>query len=542
MNRELEEWCKENRLDIISIHENQFEITGAGTFLYIEEKIEDKETGRKLIFTNQFQLNISNTEVKIKSDNQIDYLVFKFGDSFYYTKEHIKPELNIFKYLGKALQEAEIDYPYLGVHGGYEMCHGSRNYKEWCKKAKFLGIKSLGICEEHTLAGSLAFQSICEKHDINSIIGETLVVRDKGQLNTIKLFCKSEEGFRNLLRISNTITCGENKWIEVEELLKYTKDLVCILTPDISLTTTILEKYKKFSSLFYQIDFVEWASNDRDKEWLDNIKLYLDKFREKIEPILICDAYYLDQKDSVIQKYLNNIGDVGFKNTSHDQYFKSIDDIFLQGFDLFREDDERSTNLVLEGIEGARKLEQLCNFSISIGNLYLPKYEMNEEEKKIFVTNEDLFFELIDKGVQKRISGKGLDENKYWDRLDREIDIISRGGFIDYFLILWDVYRWCEGKNIYTGLGRGSAAGSLVAYLLGLTGIDPIHYNLLFERFLNDGRFKEKEVEVVIISTDEGDREVSPRRLFKIKRDSRTLKIRASELQEGDSILEYKQL
>jgi DNA polymerase-3 subunit alpha len=113
---------------------------------------------------------------------------------------------------------------------------------------------------------------------------------------------------------------------------------------------------------------------------------------------------------------------------------------------------------------------------------------MTAEQKQKYKNNEDLFFDLVDQGLNEKVVGKVKNENIYFDRVDEEMDVIRRGGFVSYFLMLRDIIDWCKSQGIWVGMGRGSAAGSLISYLLDIVKIDPIHYKLLFSRFLNAGR------------------------------------------------------
>jgi DNA polymerase-3 subunit alpha len=493
-NESLHNWIENNQLTVIQTNNKVLQIEGVGKFLLIEQKtlVTVEGTVDNKIFDHDFQIPLNDEENEY-SDN-VDYLLFQFGDRWYYTDSLTPQEIKEFKYIGKPnLTFSDTKMPYLGVHGGFELCNGSREYKSWIKKAKFLNIDALGLAEENTLAGSLAFQEECLKSKIKGIIGETITVLTdtKGRMN-IKLYVHNEEGWKNLLLINKIINVdNDGDYIKEEQLLNTdscTKGLICVLSPDIDLEKHYFKFKHIFHSVYYQIDFVEWASGSRDEQWLKSLQNYFDNYMYDIEPILICDAYYLDKDDHDIKKILNNIGKTGFRNNSKDQYFKSVDDIYLQAGSLFKEDDER-WQLILEwGIDNANKICNEIDFKIPVGFFRLPKYELAEGDQAVYSTPENLFFELIEKGFQEKIIDKDLNATKYADRLQEEIEVIQSGGFVDYFMILWDVLNWCRINNIWYGIGRGSAAGSLVSYLLGIVGIDPILYGLKFSRFLNAGR------------------------------------------------------
>jgi DNA polymerase-3 subunit alpha len=129
-----------------------------------------------------------------------------------------------------------------------------------------------------------------------------------------------------------------------------------------------------------------------------------------------------------------------------------------------------------------------CNFKIDTASMKLPKYFPKESDLD-FEDSEQFLIKKINEGLNSKIIGQVEDEQVYIDRIQTELNVIKAGGFIDYFLVLWDIMCFCKDNNILTGVGRGSAGGSLISYLLDIVYVDPIKYNLLFERFLNEGRF-----------------------------------------------------
>jgi DNA polymerase-3 subunit alpha len=501
VNESLKSWIEENQLTANFLHEKILEIEGVGKFLTIEPKNLALPDGTKLnnvIFDTEFQITISDEESELV--DEVDYLLFQFGNRWYYVNDLVPEEIKEFKYLGKAnLTFFDTKFPYLGVHGGFELTSGSRLYSDWVKKAQFLGVETLGICEENTLAGTLAFQDECLKNKIKPIIGETItILTTSGAKMHIKLFVENEEGWINLLKINKMINVDNSgEYLKEEQLFNKniaTEGLILVLTPDVD-----LEKYWNnrkfdfyFSTFYYQLDFSEWSSNERDEKWLKAIKHYFDKYLmeegNNLQPILLCDSYYLDKNDHEIRKILNNIGKGGFKFQSKDQHFKSIDEIYLQFTQLFREEDERWSIILDLAIENLNAIVKDIRFKIPTGDFRLPEYEMTELEQAKYKDGEELFFNLIGDGFEDKIVGKVDDESAYFDRLQEEIDVIKRGGFISYFLMLRDIINWCKSQGIWVGMGRGSAAGSLVSYLLDIVKIDPIHYKLLFSRFLNAGR------------------------------------------------------
>lgn len=474
-------------MDILTWIENR-RLDGAvdGDILYIgKEKfllLDKKEP----IFDEEWNLILNENEYDLAGD--VDYIAFKFGDNYYYTDRLTKPDLTPLHHLGEPNLQFPLNLPVLGIHGGYDLCNGSRLYNDWCKEAKWLGITTLGICEEGTLAGVVAFQNACEKYNIKSVVGETIIIQDKaGERYSIKLYCKDKSTWSSLIKIN--VQLSKKKYLTEQELYNLLIDtgLICIISPEILLST----KETLYSSIngveiYYDLDFTEWESQSKDSIWLDNLQDYLSNYIDKFPPVLIGDCYYIGKEHGQIRKTLNLIGKHNFKNQSKTQYFKTLDDHLLLGLSLF-EDSEKFLSLVNKAAENTITIFNEIDFKVITGNFFLPKYTMTEEETKIASTNDDLLWYYISNGIEKKLSNK-QDLQVYYDRLDEEFRVISMGGFVDYFLILADIFKWCEKQDIWTGVGRGSAAGCLISYLLDIVLIDPLKYNLLFERFLNEGR------------------------------------------------------
>lgn len=471
----LETWLKQNKLDYTL--EEQFvniiiNIKDFGRFYLLEQ---DE------IFGEEFNLVVE------KIDSEFDYYLFKFGNKYYYTPKGTenKPKLNLFKYVGKCVQMLEEDIPYIGIHSGYEILNGSRLYEEWIQKAKFYNYTTLGICERNTLAGVLVFQTDCKKAKIKPIIGEEITIKRNSVRFDAKVYVVNYEGWNNLLTIHKSIKIDNEGFVEEDFLLENGKGLVFVFNPDCSLNDELIEKYKKsFDAIFYQIDTVEWNDQEKDLSYLNSVKNYFANYYDIIPPILINDSYYLDKEDAHIKSTLNTLSGINAQYKSNDQYFKNLDDNYI-AFERLFGDGEILDQLIFDCLNNLNWIKENCVFEVNTKELHLPKFEMEGVKD-----NEELFWSLIEKGVEEKLSikfGKNIPD-EYIERIDMEFDVIKKGGFIDYFLILWDIINWCHKNKILVGLGRGSVSGSLISYLVNLTKVDPIEYDLLFERFMNSGR------------------------------------------------------
>lgn len=448
------------------------------------------------LFNLDFELMVSSIDADMVEQTDAVYYVFRFGGSYYYTPVDAisKPELNPLKYIGESRLK-KFSWPFLGVHGRYELMSGTRDYADWCKKALFFKTRTLGICEHSTLAGTLPFQSACNDAGIKSIIGASYTIeKNNMQTYNVKLYVMNDKGWRNLLRINKiaNVDNPEDRTVPEFDFIKnHTEGLVCVLDPtgDYTQRSTIdILSKASFQKVFMQFDPSKLISDDRDREKLLRQKEYLDNLTHLIEPIVITDAYYLDEQDSEIKEILNGIGSVKGQYASNDQYFKHLVDVMNEMNGLFGEEDDRFYKIIKDGVSNCKWIERESNFVIETGIRHLPEYEMDDEEKAEHGNNRSMFLNLIEDGVEKSKILDDYTEDQVYDRIKEEAKVILDAGVSDYFLITWDVINYCEDHNILTGLGRGSAAGCLISYLLGIVKINPLDYNLLFERFLNPGR------------------------------------------------------
>lgn len=484
---QIKEWIANNNLDVKWQDEVTFTLDRKDYLVILPKE------GK--VFDSEFNLMISDQE---SEKILIDFYCFSFGNQVYYTSiKEEKVTLNLLKYIGKAKDIS--GFSNLGIHGGFELCSGSKLYGEWCKKAKWLGIEALGLAEKHTLAGALKFQQACQKAGIKPIIGETVLVKGRND-NTkqeyeykLKLYVANQFGWENLLKIHKNLNIDNSgQFVNEDVVFPNSGGLFAVLQNDTLLNDNIetLLQCNCFDKLYYQFDPVKYSSEKRDLEVLNCLKTYLKEYKGVLPLALITDSYYLDKEDSRVKKILAFIGKSEFQYQSQDQYFKTFEDVIEETVEMFSTAGEEFALAELENaVEGLEEIVNGCDFKIKTGEIYLPKYEMTEEENEKYEDNEELFWDAINTGLQEKVfSKKGKDEEKYIARIEREYDIISRGKFQDYFLIIRDIINWCEKNSIYVGTGRGSIGGSIIAYCMNITKVDALEYDLIFERFLNESR------------------------------------------------------
>ena len=462
------------------------------------------------------------------TNESVNGFIYSFGGRWY-TQDIDSEELQLKEliYIGEARYKLPTN-SFLGIRSGYELGNGVGNYSTYISKAKFLGATSLGICEKNTLAGVLDFQTSCIKNGIKSIIGMTISVQGKDSIFDAKVYAKNFQGWLALLRFNTELNVDEQKAIGMDLIDFYKKDIYFVADPKSM-------PYKEANELFdfYQLDSVNFLDEEKDVEFIDNLELFL---RSSMSPISITDSFYLEQEDYETREFMWTFLKK-FDDRTDNQYFKCKDEYAKELIQMFDASDSSWIALFKESIKNEKELVDGCNFIYDTDTRHLPKYEMTKEESSKFENNEKLFLNLIKLGLKS----KGLNIDDYIGRLKEEIDVLKSADVIDYFLSQYDVMKWAQDRNMLTGVGRGSAGGSLIAYLLGITQINPLDFDLLFERFLNKGRmgkFEDRpmyEVETnegKTISFQEGD-------LVRIIRDGRETAIFIEDLIENDEIVRY---
>ena len=295
-------------------------------------------------------------------------------------------------------------------------------------------ISSCGICDDN-LYGSFEFYNKCIKNNIKPIIGLSINLDAK----PLYIYAINYKGFKNLLKIH---TIKEQRKIDIEDLIKYKDDILVIIP------------YESID-LFKDLSFYEYVYLGYSNIFEKNNSLLLSN-----NIVYIKDIRALYEKDTKYLKYLSLLSKE--ESTNNNYYEENINDV----------------GKIMD-------IVNLIDLKIPSGNRYIPKYIDNSEK---------FLEELAYKGLYKRLKGKITID--YKNRLEYEISIIKKMGFVDYFLIVYDYVLYAKKNSILVGPGRGSAAGSLVSYVLGITDIDPIKYNLLFERFLNPERITMPDIDI----------------------------------------------
>ena len=331
-------------------------------------------------------------------------------------------------------------YTPLGIKTDYSILSSLIRIKDLMKFAVDNHFDSLGILDDN-LNSSHVFLNECKKNNIKGIVGLDFLVEDKH----IYLYPINNEGLKVLF---NLLHDSIDNIIKVNDLKKYNEKIIAVVPYESR------EIYNDMTSIYEEV-YMSYK-NEMEEHLVNNIT----KKNIFINPILA-----LSKESSKYINYLTLIKDN-----------KKLGEIEFVNYE---------SNVLTKETYDTSFLVDKINISFDTSKRYIPVYK---EDSKEFL------YDLASKGLNKRLNGKVTKD--YSDRLNYELDIISKMGFVDYFLIVYDYVKYAYQNKIYVGVGRGSAVGSLVAYSLGITSIDPLKYNLLFERFLNPERVSMPDIDV----------------------------------------------
>ena len=342
-----------------------------------------------------------------------------------------------------------MEYVALQVKTSYSILSSLNNIKSLIEQAKKLGYTSLAITDTNNMFGVPEFYYECKKNNIKPIIGIELTVDNKN----ILLYAINNNGYKNLVKLSTIVS---EQPLTLEDLIKYKEDLILVLP------------YSNYNEKIYSIYDHKYIGYST-KEEVNNISK---------DKVFINDVSYLNKKDYKYLDYLymikeqKKVGEYEL-NTHINKHLMSMTEL-----------EEFTTKI---DIKNTLVISDMCNVELSLNKNLLPVYDNN-------IDAYEYLKYLCNKGLKRRLNNQITTE--YQDRLNYELNIIKEMNFCNYFLIVWDYVKYAKQNNILVGPGRGSAAGSLVSYTLGIIDIDPIKYNLLFERFLNPERITMPDIDI----------------------------------------------
>lgn len=425
---------------------------------------------------------------------EIYHVAFPFGNNFYYYDLREEFRFNLLRYIGKR-QPTQLGVPFvnLGVHTPFELLNGSGDVADWVRKAKYLEQKAIGICDYNTMAATLTLQKECAKADLKHVFGYSFTLSHLDEKAEMKIYALTDKGLRNMLRIQKSIMVDStDRTLPLRQLLDYSEGLVLVSGKRsggwLSNNKQVVAMLKEaFGKLYFQVDLSEYKAERIDVEVLRSVACYFETFADpvtfsfEIEPILICDCYYLDKDDARNKIILNKVATGAAHEQSDEQYFKDVDEHFAVLQPLFS--DKWDVEKLFERMcKAAVGIVEQAEAKFETGKMYMPEYIMRPEEKQRYKNRRKMFHSLLNDGLIDKVSS--FEYERYLVRLKEEIYIIESTNNVDYFLIQWDMVSEARKRGIAVGIGRGSAGGSLVSYLLGIISINPMAYDLLFSRFL----------------------------------------------------------
>ena len=399
------------------------------------------------------------------------------------------------------------DFVHLHVHSEYSLLDGMSRIKDLPVRAKELGMKAIALTDHGVMYGAVDFYKECKKNDIKPIIGCEVYVaphsrfdkeagRDNGY-NHLILLAKNKTGYQNLSKLVS-LSFVEGFYykprIDLEILEQYSEGLICLsacLAGSLSqaIIQDNMEKAEEIAlwhkRVFKDDYYIEIQHNGLRQQIMVNQKLIQLARKLDIPLAATNDAHYLKKEDSYFHEVLLCI-QTGKRMSDEDRMRFETEEFYIKSpeemADYFSE--------FPDAIENTVKIAEKCNYDFEFGVTKLPNYDVPEE----YATHLDYFKDLCYKGIKNRYGENPSEE--VMSRLEYEISVIEKMGYVDYFLIVWDYINYAKSVGIPVGPGRGSGAGSIAAYAIGITDIDPLKYGLLFERFLNPERVSMPDFDV----------------------------------------------
>ena len=398
-------------------------------------------------------------------------------------------------------------FVHLHIHSEFSLLDGANRIKDLPVRAKELGMDAIALTDHGVMYGAIDFYKACKKEGIKPIIGCEVYVALRSRFDKepgvdnkyyhLILLAKNNEGYKNL---SKLVSLGfvdgyyYKPRIDREILEKYHEGLICLsacLAGEINqnLLNGREEEAERVAlwhkELFGEDYYIEIQNNGIQEQVLANQKLI--KLARKLDiPIVATnDAHYLKREDAYNHEVLLCI-QTGKRMSDQDRMRFDTDELYVKSPE---EMSEYFSNFP-DAIENTVKIADKCNVEFEFGHTILPNYDVPEG----FETHYDYLKKLCDDGLKERYGENPTKE--IMERAEYELSVIKKMGYVDYYLIVWDFIHYAKSQGIPVGPGRGSGAGSILAYSIGITDIDPIKYGLLFERFLNPERISMPDFDV----------------------------------------------
>ncbi|WP_313960693.1 DNA polymerase III subunit alpha [uncultured Parvimonas sp.] len=390
------------------------------------------------------------------------------------------------------------DFVHLNVHTEYSLLNNYNPMEKLIDKAKELNFKAMAITDYNNMYGVVDFYKRCKKNSIKPIIGcELTLSYPNNEFYNIILLAKNNQGYKNLCKLVSNLYVIENRnreYITFDELEKFSKNLILIVGSKRSFirkclylddTLNAKNEIVNFKSIFNKEDlFLELNFHFEENDEL-MINKYLELANEvNVETVVTNDVHYLENTDF-------NLFNIARCISKGILLSELKEDTFTQAEYYLKSEEEmlKIFSQLKDSMYNTKMIAQRCNVEFDFSKYHLPEYKVPDGVS----TKEDYLHSIIIEGMKKRYENI-TDEIK--KRVNYEFSVINKMGFTDYFLIVWDFVNFAKKNKIPVGPGRGSGANSIVAYCLEITDIDPIEYELIFERFLNPERISMPDFDI----------------------------------------------
>lgn len=382
-------------------------------------------------------------------------------------------------------------FTHLHVHSDHSLFDGYQTIDEILNRVKELGQEAVAITEHGTMASIIEFHKKTLEQDIKPIIGcefyfcEDKFIKDRAFTHHLILLAKNETGYMNLKRL-NKIAFNKDDGhfyfkprIDSKELTEYSDGLICLSACLASIINTENgEKWVQYFKNIFGDDFyleVQPHPIDEQKEYNFKLLSYCAKY--KVKAVVTTDAHYSKKEDAAWHKKWIGL-QKGEYYTTDTNYLWSEDELLNSNF--------LPQNITRELIRNTQEITNKIEiYDLAPAGNHFPTYPTNNACEKIKEICRSVWKDKVPQGHYK----------EYGDRFLYELSMLEKCGYTNYLLLTWDFLNWCKRNNIFTGVGRGSVGGSVVAWLLGIHHVDPIKYNLLFERFCNPERVSAPDID-----------------------------------------------
>ncbi|MFH1980076.1 MAG: DNA polymerase III subunit alpha [Patescibacteria group bacterium] len=405
-----------------------------------------------------------------------------------------------------------MKFTHLHNHSHYSLLDGVVKIDELIKATKEDGQTALALTDHGVMYGVIEFYQKCKKAGIKPIIGLEAYVAPNSRFDKnaksdeknyyhLLLLAKDKQGYNNLIKLT-TIAHLEGFYykprIDFEILQKYNQGLIACTgclggeIPKLILSNKIdkaREKAVKYNKLFGQDNFYLEIMHHPDLEGCDYVNEQLVKFSKELNIPLVAthDTHYLEKEDEAAQDILLCLQNKKKKEDKNRMNMSGVDYSFKTSKEMAEYFQDTP-----DAISNTARIAEKCNLEIELGNIQLPFFQVPDN-----YDGDEYLKKLTLEGLLKRYNKnyKEVDE-VIKERINYELSVIQKMGWSSYFLIVADVVNWAKSNGIIVGPGRGSAPGSIICYLTGITNLDPLKYNLLFERFLNPERVSMPDIDM----------------------------------------------